>query len=202
MAVHSASGFDLAPPSPEQRNSGTGWPSFTAPFDDDHLRREHDASYGMVRTELLCARAAATRAMYSATARRPPACATASTPSLWPSRPRASRSPTSSAVGRRKASLRKGDRLAAQRARPANRREFAWNWFLYGFEPAHPVAPSTLDRPRLEGDVFAFKKVIQTCFPAQTTPATLLEAAFFKLVVHIDPIVDPDRPSLKRARHA
>jgi peptide-methionine (R)-S-oxide reductase len=36
--------------------SGTGWPSFTAPFDEGHLREEHDASYGMVRTELLCAR--------------------------------------------------------------------------------------------------------------------------------------------------
>jgi len=36
--------------------SGTGWPSFTAPFDGDHLREERDASYGMVRTELLCAR--------------------------------------------------------------------------------------------------------------------------------------------------
>ena len=36
--------------------SGTGWPSFTAPFDPEHLREERDTSYGMVRTELLCAR--------------------------------------------------------------------------------------------------------------------------------------------------
>ena len=36
--------------------SGTGWPSFTAPFDDDHLREERDSSRGMERTELLCAR--------------------------------------------------------------------------------------------------------------------------------------------------
>jgi peptide-methionine (R)-S-oxide reductase len=36
--------------------SGTGWPSFTAPFDRDHLREVRDASHGMVRTELLCAR--------------------------------------------------------------------------------------------------------------------------------------------------
>lgn len=36
--------------------SGTGWPSFTAPFDPDHLREERDTSYGMVRVELLCAR--------------------------------------------------------------------------------------------------------------------------------------------------
>jgi peptide-methionine (R)-S-oxide reductase len=109
MAAHSGSGFDLTPPSPEQRKlleadltaeeanvllrhateapfcgafldekrpgvftcrlcglplflggqkfeSGTGWPSFTAPFDDDHLREERDSSYGMARTELLCAR--------------------------------------------------------------------------------------------------------------------------------------------------
>jgi peptide-methionine (R)-S-oxide reductase len=111
MAAHSGSGFDLTPPSPEQRKlleaeadltaeevnvllrqateapfcgafldekrpgvftcrlcglplflggqkfeSGTGWPSFTAPFDDDYLREERDSSYGMARTELLCAR--------------------------------------------------------------------------------------------------------------------------------------------------
>jgi peptide-methionine (R)-S-oxide reductase len=36
--------------------SGTGWPSFTAPFDDEHLETKHDSSYGMVRTELLCGR--------------------------------------------------------------------------------------------------------------------------------------------------
>ena len=36
--------------------SGTGWPSFTAPFDHRHLREERDSSYGMARTELLCAR--------------------------------------------------------------------------------------------------------------------------------------------------
>jgi peptide-methionine (R)-S-oxide reductase len=36
--------------------SGTGWPSFTAPFDKDHLREVSDASYGMERTELVCAR--------------------------------------------------------------------------------------------------------------------------------------------------
>ena len=36
-------------------DSGTGWPSFTAPFDDGHLREEHDASHGMVRTEVVCA---------------------------------------------------------------------------------------------------------------------------------------------------
>lgn len=36
--------------------SGTGWPSFTAPFDRSHLKEERDTSYGMVRTELLCAR--------------------------------------------------------------------------------------------------------------------------------------------------
>ena len=105
----SAAGFDLAPPSPEQRrgleadlsgeekrvlldhgterpfcgvfldnkmegayacrlcglplyrssakfDSGTGWPSFFQPISDDHLRYVRDASYGMVRVELRCAR--------------------------------------------------------------------------------------------------------------------------------------------------
>ena len=36
--------------------SGTGWPSFTAPFDEEHLEKKPDTSYGIVRTELLCAR--------------------------------------------------------------------------------------------------------------------------------------------------
>lgn len=36
--------------------SGTGWPSFTQPFDDSHLLRIPDTSYGMVRTEIVCAR--------------------------------------------------------------------------------------------------------------------------------------------------
>jgi peptide-methionine (R)-S-oxide reductase len=40
----------------EKFDSGTGWPSFTAPFADGHLRCMRDASYGMVRTEIRCAR--------------------------------------------------------------------------------------------------------------------------------------------------
>ena len=36
--------------------SGTGWPSFTRPFDPDHVREVQDRSYGMVRTEIRCAR--------------------------------------------------------------------------------------------------------------------------------------------------
>ncbi|MCL7715302.1 peptide-methionine (R)-S-oxide reductase MsrB [Stenotrophomonas mori] len=37
-------------------DSGTGWPSFFAPFDPAHVGRVHDASHGMVRTEIVCAR--------------------------------------------------------------------------------------------------------------------------------------------------
>ncbi len=36
--------------------SGSGWPSFTAPFAEGHLREIRDTSYGMVRTEIVCAR--------------------------------------------------------------------------------------------------------------------------------------------------
>lgn len=36
--------------------SGSGWPSFTQPYDPDHLRHVRDASHGMVRTEIRCAR--------------------------------------------------------------------------------------------------------------------------------------------------
>jgi peptide-methionine (R)-S-oxide reductase len=37
-------------------DSGTGWPSFTAPADPSLLTRTTDTSHGMVRTEVRCAR--------------------------------------------------------------------------------------------------------------------------------------------------
>src|SRR5688500_5891896 len=37
-------------------DSGTGWPSFFAPFDEAHVGMIRDSSYGMVRTEIVCAR--------------------------------------------------------------------------------------------------------------------------------------------------
>ena len=36
-------------------NSGTGWPSFYAPFDKEHLTNIEDNSYGMRRVEIRCA---------------------------------------------------------------------------------------------------------------------------------------------------
>ena len=39
--------------------SGTGWPSFTSPFSENHLRSIRDTSYGMVRTEIVCTRCGA-----------------------------------------------------------------------------------------------------------------------------------------------
>ena len=36
--------------------SGTGWPSFYAPFHESHVVAVRDASYGMVRIETRCAR--------------------------------------------------------------------------------------------------------------------------------------------------
>ncbi len=41
--------------SEEKYDSGTGWPSFTAPIDGDRVRVEEDASHGMRRSEVLCA---------------------------------------------------------------------------------------------------------------------------------------------------
>ena len=35
-------------------DSGTGWPSFWAPIDDDRIRSENDYSMGMVRVEVEC----------------------------------------------------------------------------------------------------------------------------------------------------
>ncbi len=40
----------------EKFESGTGWPSFTAPFDETHLKLVEDMSFGMSRTEVVCAR--------------------------------------------------------------------------------------------------------------------------------------------------
>ena len=37
-------------------DSGTGWPSFTTPFDPAHVRELRDTSHGMLRTEIRCAR--------------------------------------------------------------------------------------------------------------------------------------------------
>ena len=36
--------------------SGTGWPSFYEPVNETNVAEEDDKSYGMVRTEVLCAR--------------------------------------------------------------------------------------------------------------------------------------------------
>ena len=36
--------------------SGTGWPSFYAPFDPAHVREIRDTSHGMIRVETRCAR--------------------------------------------------------------------------------------------------------------------------------------------------
>ena len=36
--------------------SGTGWPSFFAPYDPAHVHEIRDTSHGMIRTEITCAR--------------------------------------------------------------------------------------------------------------------------------------------------
>jgi len=38
----------------EKFDSGSGWPSFWAPVEDDAVETEQDRSYGMVRTEVKC----------------------------------------------------------------------------------------------------------------------------------------------------
>ena len=37
-------------------DSGTGWPSFTAPLSEERVRTVSDRSMGVLRTEVLCAR--------------------------------------------------------------------------------------------------------------------------------------------------
>src|SRR5215204_573957 len=41
--------------SDEKYESGSGWPSFWAPLDEGHVETEVDTSYGMRRTEVMCA---------------------------------------------------------------------------------------------------------------------------------------------------
>lgn len=40
-------------------DSGTGWPSFFEPISEDSVKYESDSSYGMVRTEVMCAKCGA-----------------------------------------------------------------------------------------------------------------------------------------------
>ena len=40
--------------SKQKFDSGTGWPSFWQPSDPENVTSREDASYGMVRTEVLC----------------------------------------------------------------------------------------------------------------------------------------------------
>ena len=40
----------------EKFDSRSGWPSFTSPVDESHLQFVEDHSYGMLRTEIRCAR--------------------------------------------------------------------------------------------------------------------------------------------------
>lgn len=42
--------------SQDKYDSGSGWPSFTAPAAPDAVEEHQDASHGMVRTEVVCSR--------------------------------------------------------------------------------------------------------------------------------------------------
>ncbi len=48
-------GIDLFD-SKDKFESGTGWPSFSAPIAKENVKKHEDRSYGMIRVEVLCAR--------------------------------------------------------------------------------------------------------------------------------------------------
>ncbi len=50
-----ACGNDLFP-SKTKFDSGSGWPSFWSPISDESVDEREDRSYGMTRTEVVCAR--------------------------------------------------------------------------------------------------------------------------------------------------
>ncbi|MDD1719767.1 MAG: peptide-methionine (R)-S-oxide reductase MsrB [Methanoregulaceae archaeon] len=45
--------------SKDKFESGTGWPSFSAPIATENVKTHQDRSYGMTRTEVLCSRCGA-----------------------------------------------------------------------------------------------------------------------------------------------
>ncbi|MBD59339.1 MAG: peptide-methionine (R)-S-oxide reductase [Citromicrobium sp.] len=53
---HCAGCGNLVFRSSEKYDSGSGWPSFYAPAEDDAVETEQDTSLGMTRTEVMCAR--------------------------------------------------------------------------------------------------------------------------------------------------
>tara|TARA_B100001179_G_scaffold193379_1_gene150821 strand:- start:704 stop:1120 length:417 start_codon:yes stop_codon:yes gene_type:complete len=53
---HCAGCGNLVFRSAEKYDSGSGWPSFYAPVDDDAVETEQDVSHGMTRTEVMCAK--------------------------------------------------------------------------------------------------------------------------------------------------
>ena len=52
---HCAGCGNLVFRSAEKYDSGSGWPSFYAPVEDDAVEVEQDTSHGMTRTEVKCA---------------------------------------------------------------------------------------------------------------------------------------------------
>lgn len=51
---HCAACGQLVFESEDKYDSGSGWPSFTAPADGEAVEEHRDASHGMVRTEVVC----------------------------------------------------------------------------------------------------------------------------------------------------
>ena len=53
---HCAACGQLLFESREKYDSGSGWPSFTAPADEEAVEAHRDTTHGMVRTEVVCSK--------------------------------------------------------------------------------------------------------------------------------------------------
>lgn len=82
---HCAACGQLLFESDDKYDSGSGWPSFTAPADGEAVEEHRDSTHGMVRTEVVCSKCAGHLGHVFPMGRVKMGCGTASIPLRWTS---------------------------------------------------------------------------------------------------------------------